>query len=291
MNNHNQKTLLCDAIIPAAGKGTRFLPFTKAVPKELLPLLGTPAIHHIVKELYAAMFTHTHIITHPSKTALRMYFDRRNQIDSAHYPNIKELKELDFLCNNMHISYINQTEQKGLGHAILQTRHAITHPFFAVILPDDILIGSEYSMQTLSALFTLHSCSIIAVQEVPADDVSRYGIISFTEKISDSVFIVSDVVEKPQKLAAPSRYAIIGRYILSSDIFPILDSTKPGSGGEIQLTDGIKTLINNGHKVLACVVPQERFDIGNPAGWLKATLSFALKDPLYASIVQSLDHK
>ncbi len=287
MNTNNQNTLLCDAIIPAAGKGTRFLPFTKAVPKELLPLLGTPAIHHIIKELYAANLTRTHIITHPSKTALHKYFEHDDQLNSTHYPDIKELKELDSLCNTMHISYINQHQQKGLGHAILQAQHAITNPFFAAILPDDILIGSEYSMQTLTTLFNVHACSIIAVQEVPANEVSRYGIISFKEKVSDTVFRLSDVIEKPKIADAPSRYAIIGRYILSSDIFPILDSTKPGSGGEIQLTDGIKTLINSGHTVLACVVPQERFDIGNPAGWLKATLSFALKDPLLASIVRS----
>lgn len=267
------KPLITHAVIPAAGKGTRFLPITRAVPKELLPLLNEPAIQYIAKELVDSGIGDFHIIINDEKQAIRDYFSPIKNGEVSLPQRAVLYDDLTHILSRAHFSFIHQTEQKGLGHAILMAEKQIpADTFFAVALPDDLLLGDQPCMQLLISYAQTYEAIILAVQEVPHEQVSSYGVIAIASEVETGVFNVFDLVEKPQKEMAPSNYAIIGRYVLPHAIFSFLQKTTPGSGGEIQLTDAIRLMAQAGYPVMAVVVPQNRFDLGNPRGWLAANL-------------------
>lgn len=264
-------------VIPAAGWGTRFLPFTKAVPKEMVPLLNKPAIHYIMQEAVTSGITECALITATHKRALLDYFNPQPTLDTflAAHDKAHLLAELNALSARITINPIIQQEALGLGHAVGLASAAVTGDYVAIMLPDEIMLGHDPALKQLIAIARLHNASVIAVQEVPAEQVSSYGIVSIAQKISPSLFQIDNIVEKPSRDTAPSRYAVIGRYILSRDIFNELDTLAPSANGEIQLTDAIQGLIARNHPVFACILKTDRHDVGNPQGWLNATMALA----------------
>lgn len=272
------------AIIPAAGLGTRFLPLTKAVPKEMIPILNKPAIHYIVEEGIKSDINQFLIITDKNKQAIADYFDSSPELELLLKERGKEnlLSEIKKLIRMAHFTYIRQAEPLGLGHAILMARHSIGKEYFGVFLPDDILVGPDPALAQLIRIARQEKASVIAVQEVPNDCVSAYGVIDIKKQITPNLFQVSTLVEKPSIKDAPSNLAIIGRYVLSHKIFKALDDVSNNALDEIQLTDGISTMIKDGEKVFAYKVSGMRYDVGNPIGWVKAIIGFALQNPLYA---------
>ncbi|MBS1987351.1 UTP--glucose-1-phosphate uridylyltransferase [Candidatus Dependentiae bacterium] len=273
-------------IIPAAGLGTRFLPYTKAVPKEMLPLLNKPAIQYIAQEALASDIQQFLMVTSKGKNAIADYFDA----DPALELFLKErnktalLNELDKIARTAHFSYIRQPEPLGLGHAICMARHAIaSKEYFGVMLPDDIIVGATPALLQLIRIARQERASVIAVQEVPEEYISMYGVVSIKKQFTPNLFQVANLVEKPNKKDAPSNLAIIGRYVLSQKLFKALDEVGYNQDhGEIQLTDGITQMSKDGEKVLAYKVQGNRFDVGTPIGWIKALISLASQDPYYA---------
>lgn len=264
------------AIIPAAGLGTRFLPYTKAVPKELLPLIDIPAIHRIAQECADSGITSVEIIISPGKEALQHYFSPDKSLDTFLAQKNKEhlLTSLNNLISNLSFSYSLQEKPLGLGHAILCAKNSVKDGYCAVLLPDDIIVASTPGIAQLLAIAQKHQASVIAVQEVPLESVSSYGVVSYQEQLDENCYVINDLVEKPQQKDAPSNLAIIGRYILSAGIFKALENTSPGAGGEIQLTDGIRRLLKSGEKIIAYKIQGKRYDIGNPQGWVAAVNHF-----------------
>jgi len=306
----NTKKDITQVIIPAAGLGTRFLPFTKAVPKELLPLLDTPAIQYIISEGVLSGISDFFIITSAEKKALAQHFgpasaELEKTLARTHKQHL--LDNLNHLIKNTRIEFINQTEPLGLGHAVLMAKQQISTDYFGVILPDDIIFASktldtEYNsspentatllnnpaLAQLAAVAQKYNASVIAVQEVPAERVSSYGVVAIKQEVERGVVELTGLVEKPKPEDAPSRLAVIGRYILPSTIFTALEQTPRGAGGEIQLTDAIDQLIKNGERVLACTVSGDRYDIGSPLGWLQANIALGLENPAYAPHIKSM---
>ena len=259
-------------VIPAAGYGTRFLPYTKAVPKEMLPLLNKPAFEYIIQEGKECGVNQFAIIRSHDKNAIEHYFSPDERLEHFLQKKGKThiTQDLNALINSTRFEYIYQEEALGLGHAISLAKNCIDTDFFGVMLPDDIMLGSPCALAQLMQIAKEKNASVIAVQEVPYEQTASYGVISIKNHLHDSLFEVADMVEKPQPKDAPSNLTIIGRYILSSALFPILEKLKPTSGGEIQLTDGLAALIKSGHPIYAVKVNTRRFDIGTPAGWLQA---------------------
>ncbi len=286
------------AIIPAAGLGTRFLPFTKSVPKELLPIMETPAIQFIVEEGLKSGITEFEIIANQTKHAIAEYFSK-NAVLEHHLQETNKLSYLTSINNVISQSifnYIPQPEPLGLGHAILMAKNSIHNEYFGILLPDEIMMGKTAALAQLIAVTQQYNTSVIAVQEVPHESVSSYGIVAIKKQLNDNLFDIADLIEKPATHEAPSNLAIIGRYILSSHIFNALEQVKPGSGNEIQLTDGIEQMMHNGEKVLAYKVDTVRHDIGNPVGWLQANIYYGLshestKSPLKNYIQQQSNLK
>lgn len=266
------------AVIPAAGLGTRFLPATKAQPKEMLPIVDKPAIQYIVEEAVQSGIEDILIITGRNKRAIEDHFDRSVELELA--LEEKEDRELLNLVRNIsdlaNIHYIRQKEPKGLGHAIYCAKTFINNEPFAVLLGDDIVDSkTKPCLQQLIDVYIEYGSSIIGVQEVPKSDVSKYGIIS-GKMIDERLYKINDLVEKPNVEDSPSNIAILGRYIIEPEIFEILESTKPGAGGEIQLTDALKELSTK-QEIYAYIFEGRRYDIGNKLGFLEATVEFALK--------------
>lgn len=276
------------AIIPAAGVGTRFLPFTKAMPKEMLPLLNKPAIQYIVEEGLASSITNFHIVMGRGKEPIAHHFDIAACLETFLKNKDKEelLSSVDRIIRQAHFTYIRQQEPLGLGHAILMARHAIGKEHVAVFLPDDIIMGKQPAMAQLIRVARQEKASVIAVQEVPSDCVSAYGVISIKKQITPNLFQVAHLVEKPSSKEAPSNLAIIGRYVLSHKIFGSLQEISTYANQELQLTDGIAHMIHNNERVFAYKVQGIRYDIGTPIGWIKAVIGSALQDPAYAPHVQ-----
>lgn len=277
------------AIIPAAGLGTRFLPVTKAVPKELLPLLNKPIIHYGIEELIDSGIEQIIIITSKEKHLLEDYFSRSFELE--HMLREKSMHEalnaISPICSPDNICYVHQTEQLGLGHAVLTARHLVGEEPFVVLLPDDIVVSKVPLTRQLLNIHEQHSnANIIAIEEVPENRVSAYGIIEPLE-IEDRIYRVVNLVEKPDPDRAPSRLGIVGRYLLQPEIFPALEETLPGKGGEIQLTDALKLLLPS-QPVLGYRFEGERYDVGTPLGLLRASLSFALEDPETAEEVRQV---
>ena len=275
-------------IIPAAGQGTRFLPFTKAIPKEMLPLLEKPALQRIIEEGIQSEIRNYIIVTARGKNSIEDHFDADPVLENFLKEHEKEslVSCIDKIIKLAEFTYIRQQESLGLGHAIWLARHCIQKEYFGVMLPDDIIISKQPALDQLIRIARQEKASVIAVQEVPMDCVSSYGIISVKKQLTPHLFQVGSVVEKPSQKNAPSNLAIIGRYILSNKIFSSLDQMKNYSVGELQLTDGIAHMIQNNEKVLAYKVQGVRYDIGTPIGWIKAVISLSLQHPQYQASIK-----
>ncbi|WP_268796559.1 UTP--glucose-1-phosphate uridylyltransferase GalU [Pseudomonas huanghezhanensis] len=260
-------------LFPAAGYGTRFLPATKAMPKEMLAVVNKPLIQYGVEEALAAGLTEISIVTGRGKRALEDHFDISYELEHQIKGTDKEkyLVGIRKLIDECSFSYTRQTEMKGLGHAILSGRPLIGNEAFAVVLADDLCVNTEGDgvLQQMVELHNYYKCSIVAIQEVPKDQTHKYGIIA-GEEIEPGLFRVSNMVEKPKPEDAPTYMAIIGRYILTPDIFEKIEQTGPGKGGEIQITDALMKQATEGN-VLAYKFKGQRFDCGGAAGYVEAT--------------------
>ncbi|AYD39796.1 UTP--glucose-1-phosphate uridylyltransferase [Clostridium fermenticellae] len=265
------------AIIPAAGLGTRFLPATKAQPKEMLPIVDKPTIQYIIEEAVASGIEEILIITGRNKRAIEDHFDKSVELEKELNEHGKEelLSMVKEISNMVDIYYIRQKEPKGLGHAINCARTFVGNEPFAVMLGDDVVDSKIPCLKQLIDCFNEYRTSIIGVQEVPREDVYKYGIIKGMY-IEDRVYKVKDLIEKPKVKEAPSNMAILGRYIITPTIFDILSNTSPGKGGEIQLTDALKTLIKC-EAMYAYNFEGRRYDVGDKLGFLEATVEYALK--------------
>ncbi|MFC4320725.1 UTP--glucose-1-phosphate uridylyltransferase GalU [Litchfieldia salsa] len=265
------------AIIPAAGLGTRFLPATKAMPKEMLPIVDKPTIQYIVEEAIESGIEDIIIVTGKGKRAIEDHFDHsfeleQNLFEKGKFELLDEVQKSSKLVD---IHYIRQKEPKGLGHAIWCARKFIGNEPFAVLLGDDIVQAEKPCLQQLIEQYNRYNASVLGVQTVPEDEVSRYGIVDGSQ-IADRFLTVNSLVEKPKQEEAPSNLAIMGRYILSPRIFDILSKQEPGSGGEIQLTDAIAAL-NQHEAVYAYDFEGTRHDVGEKFGFIKTTVEFALQ--------------
>lgn len=273
MPQNNTKIRKC--LFPAAGYGTRFLPATKAIPKEMLPILTKPLLQYGVEEAREAGINTMAIVTGRGKRAIEDHFDRSYELEHQINGTPKELlmKEIRDIVKNCTITYTRQIEMKGLGHAILTGETLIGDEPFAVVLADDLCDNDGESVLTqMVKLFDKYKCSIVAVEEIPLEDSNKYGVIAGFEE-EDSVIRVTNMVEKPDPKDAPSNLAIIGRYILTPDIFDIIRETKPGKGGEIQITDALLEQAKQG-KVIAYKFKGKRFDCGSVDGFVQATNFF-----------------
>jgi UTP--glucose-1-phosphate uridylyltransferase len=272
------------AVFPAAGWGTRFLPATKAQPKEMLPLVDKPIIQYGVEEAVAAGIEQIIIVTSTHKGAIEDHFDLNYELEHLleEKGEIEKLRQIRAITDLAQLAYVRQKEQLGLGHAVLMAKDLIGHEPFAVILPDDVCIGDRPVIgQLINAYHQTHS-SVVAVMEVPPDETSRYGVIA-SEPTEDPLdhgrlHRVTRLVEKPAPKDAPSNLGIIGRYVLTPKIFDKLEQTPRGSGGEIQLTDAIQALMEE-QQVFAYAFEGVRYDAGTTMGWLKASVELALQRP------------
>jgi len=265
------------AIIPAAGMGTRFLPATKAQPKEMLPIVDKPTIQYIVEEAIDSGIEDIMIVTGRGKRAIEDHFDKSYELEDM----LKMKGEQDLLnlvqdiSNLVNIHYIRQKEPKGLGHAIYCAKSFIGDEPFAVLLGDDIVDSEIPCLKQMIKVYDEYKTTVIGVQRVPEQDVSKYGIVD-CKHLQDRVYKIRDLVEKPEMNRAPSNIAILGRYIITPRIFQFLEAAQPGKGGEIQLTDALKGLISV-EAMYAYDFIGKRYDVGNRLGFLQATVEFALK--------------
>lgn len=266
------------AVIPAAGLGTRFLPATKAMPKEMLPIVDKPTIQYIIEEAIASGIEEILIITGKSKRAIEDHFDRscelEQELEKKHNTELLELVQQ--VSNMADVHYIRQKEAKGLGHAIYCARTFVGNEPFAVLLGDDVVYNEENPcLKQMIDCYDKYQTSVLGVQSVKHEDVCKYGIVDGTQ-LEDRVYKVKDLVEKPSVEEAPSNVAILGRYIINPGIFDILAETKPGKGGEIQLTDALKELAIK-EEMYAYDFEGRRYDVGNKQGFLEATVETALR--------------
>jgi UTP--glucose-1-phosphate uridylyltransferase len=266
------------AIIPAAGLGTRFLPATKAMPKEMLPIVDKPTIQYIVEEAVASGIEDIIIVTGKGKRAIEDHFDHAFELEQNLFEKgkVELLKKVQHTSKMADIHYIRQKEPKGLGHAVWCARKFIGDEPFAVLLGDDIVQAEKPCLKQLIEQYETTGSSIIGVQEVPESETSRYGIIDPISK-DNRLYGVSNFVEKPAQGTAPSNLAIMGRYLLTPEIFKFLEQQETGTGGEIQLTDAIQKL-NNIERVYAYNFDGRRYDVGEKIGFIETTLRFALQD-------------
>ncbi|RIO14053.1 UTP--glucose-1-phosphate uridylyltransferase GalU [Mammaliicoccus sciuri] len=274
MNNNKIKK----AIIPAAGLGTRFLPATKAMPKEMLPILDKPTIQYIVEEAARAGIEDIIIVTGKHKRAIEDHFDIQKELETTLYEKgkLELLGRVQYSTELANIFYVRQKEQKGLGHAIYTAKQFIGNEPFAVLLGDDIVESDNPAIKQLMEQYEATGKSVIGVQTVPETETHRYGIIE-PKSQDERLYEVNRFVEKPEQGTAPSNLAIMGRYVLSPKIFDYLETQTEGSGGEIQLTDAIERL-NKDDKVYAYDFEGQRYDVGEKIGFVKTTIEYALKD-------------
>lgn len=281
------------AIIPAAGLGTRFLPYTKAIPKEMLPILEKPSIQLIVEEGLDSGITQFNIIANDDKPELQNHFSHLQKLENLLESRGKSalLDDINAIIDAAQFNFIPQPEPLGLGHAVLQAKDVIGQEYFGIFLPDEIMVGEVAALAQLIAIAEKYDASVIGVQEVPREKVSSYGIIAVKKQLEDGVFDIDHLVEKPAVDQAPSTYALAGRYVLSPRVFESLERTKPGAGNEIQLTDGIVDMMNNGERVIAYVMNTNRYDVGIPTGWIQANIELAFKHPTLGPVVRELCKK
>ena len=267
------------AVIPAAGLGTRFLPATKAIAKEMLPIIDKPTIQFIVEEAIESGIEDIIIVTGKAKRPIEDHFDANVELEQNLESKGKdELLALVEETTGINIHFIRQKRPLGLGHAVLQAKSFIGNEPFVVMLGDDIMVDNTPLTKQLINAYDETKASALAVMEIPHEDTDKYGVIAPNEEISEGLYDVSHFVEKPKPADAPSNLAIIGRYLLKPEIFEILENQKPGLGGEIQLTDAIDTL-NKTQRVFAHEFKGIRYDVGNKMGMLEANIEYGLKHP------------
>jgi len=266
------------AIIPAAGLGTRFLPATKAQPKEMLPIVDKPTLQYIIEEAINSGIEEILIITGRNKKSIEDHFDKSIELEMELEKSGKQelLEMVRYIGDMINIQYIRQKEPRGLGHAILCAKSFINDEPFAVILGDDIVDAKKPCLKQLIDVYNEYNTTIIGVQKVDEKDVGKYGIVQ-GKYIDDRIYLIKDLVEKPEVDKAPSNIAILGRYILKPDLFEILENQKPGKNNEIQLTDALKTLCER-QAMYAYEFEGKRYDVGEKFGFLQATVEFALKN-------------
>lgn len=267
------------AIIPAAGLGTRFLPATKAQPKEMIPIVDIPAIQFIVEEAVASGIEEILIITGRNKASMENHFDRNIELELALQSkhDMEKLRMLESIADKVDIHYVRQKSPKGLGHAIYCARTFVGNEPFAVLLGDDIVDNPVPCTKQLIDIYEKCQSTVLGVQEVAPENTSLYGILD-ASTVEGNVWKVNDLVEKPERDKAPSNIAILGRYVITPEIFPILEKTKPGKGNEIQLTDALRAL-GSTQAIYAYQFAGRRYDIGSKLGYLEATVEIALKRP------------
>jgi UTP--glucose-1-phosphate uridylyltransferase len=268
------------AVFPVAGLGSRFLPATKASPKEMLPIVDKPLIQYAVEEAVAAGITDMIFVTGRSKRAIEDHFDKSSELEEQlKLKNNNKMLQLlqNLLPKNVNCIYIRQAEALGLGHAVLCARPVLEDEPFAVILADDLLDGNPPVMRQMVDTYDYYRCSVLGVQDVPRDETKSYGIVA-SRSVAERVDQISAIVEKPDPENAPSTLAVVGRYILTPRIFHHLEIIRPGAGGEIQLTDGIASLLEE-EQVLAYRYDGVRYDCGSKLGYLEATVAFGLRHP------------
>ncbi len=267
------------AVIPAAGLGTRFLPATKAQPKEMLPIVDKPAIQYIVEEAIASGIEDIIIITGRNKRAIEDHFDKSVEMELLLQKNgkVKMLEEVREISNLADIHYVRQKEPLGLGHAILCAKKFIGSQPFAVLLGDDIIDAEKPALLQMIEQYNKMGTSILGCDEVPISEVNKYGIVGYSEQ-REELYKVDSLVEKPPIEKAPSAHAIIGRYILTPAIFEMLENSKPDSKGEWQLTDALHALLGR-ERIYSYLIKGNRYDTGDKYGFLKASIDFALQRP------------
>jgi len=268
------------AVFPVAGLGSRFLPVTKASPKEMLPVVDKPLIQYAVEEAAAAGITDMIFVTGRNKRAIEDHFDKAYEIETElEKKNKNGLLTMvrSVLPEGVRCIYIRQAEPLGLGHAVLCAQPVIGDDPFAVILADDLMDSQPPAMARMAEIFEREQCSLLGVEEVPRDQTQSYGIVTI-DKLQGDMARIHSIVEKPKPKDAPSNLAVIGRYVLTNRIFDLLSQVIPGAGGEIQLTDGISQLLTH-ERVLAVRLPGRRFDCGSKLGYLKATVEYGLRHP------------
>jgi UTP--glucose-1-phosphate uridylyltransferase len=265
------------AVFPVAGLGTRFLPATKSSPKEMLPLIDKPLVHYVVEEAVASGIEHILFVTGRGKRALEDYFDISFELEALLQEKGKDkaFQEIRDIADMVKIYYVRQKQALGLGHAILCAREFVGNEPFAVLLGDDIIDAEKPCLAQLLDVYRKYRGTVLALEQVPMENISSYGCVK-ANQLSEQVFEVLDMVEKPKQEEAPSNLAIIGRYVLTPDIFPILEKQQPGKGGEIQLTDALRQLLQE-EAVYGCRFEGVRHDCGDKLGFLKATVDMALK--------------
>lgn len=282
--NRQPRKKVRKAVIPAAGLGTRFLPATKAQPKEMLPVVDKPAIQYIVEEAVQSGIEDIIIITGRGKRAIEDHFDKSYELESIleEKCDFDKLREIREIVNLVEIHYIRQREPRGLGHAIYCARKFVGDEPFAVLLGDDIVVSETPCLRQLIDFYNEYGGSVLGVQPVPQSEVSRYGIVesmpddSIKSDHAQRLVRVKDLVEKPPIEEAPSNIAILGRYIIQPEVFSFLEKQTPGAGGEIQLTDALRAL-KNVSPMYACSFSGKRYDIGTKMGYLEATVEMALR--------------
>jgi UTP--glucose-1-phosphate uridylyltransferase len=273
------KQTIRKAVFPAAGLGTRFLPATKAQPKEMLPLVDKPIIQYGVEESVAAGIDNIILVTGRGKNAIEDHFDVSVELETVLEARGKKelLAEIRKVSNLINFAYVRQGEPLGLGHAVLVTKALVGHEPFAVILGDDVIDATPPAIGQMIEVFNEVEGPVLAIERVPRETVSSYGIID-AEEIRPGVYRIRDLVEKPPRDEAPSDLAIIGRYVLTPDIFPALEATASDRTGEIQLTNGLRRLLKD-RPIYGCRIDGVRHDTGNKLGFLKAVVYFALRRP------------
>ncbi len=273
------KTIVRKAVFPAAGLGTRFLPATKAQPKEMLPLVDKPIIQYGVEEAVASGVDHVILVTGRGKNAIEDHFDVSVELEALLEARGKTdlLAEIRSISNMFNVAYVRQGEPLGLGHAVLVTRQLVGDEPFAVILADDVIDATPPALAQMIKVFDEVNGPVLLVERIPRHEISSYGVIAY-EPVRDGVYRVTDLVEKPPADRAPSDLAIIGRYILTPDVFDALEETAGDRTGEIQLTNGLKKLLAR-RPLYACEVEGVRHDTGNKLGFLKAVVYFAMQRP------------
>ncbi|HEU5368668.1 MAG TPA: UTP--glucose-1-phosphate uridylyltransferase GalU [Ktedonobacterales bacterium] len=277
------------AVIPAAGLGTRLLPATKATPKEMLPLADKPSIQYIVEEAVASGIEHVIVITSRTKRIIEDHFDSSPELErmleqKGDYKTLEMLRQIEDMAQ---VTFTRQPSPRGLGHAILQAKDLVGDEPFGVMLPDDLIDtnGDTPCLRQLMDVYEQHEGSVLAVMHVPRDQVNRYGIIA-GEPMAPRAWRVSETVEKPAVERAPSDLAIVGRYVLTPEIFELLERTQPGSGGEVQVTDAIDALLGL-QSVFAYEFTGTRYDMGDKLGWLTTSVAYALKRPDLAPSIKA----
>ena len=259
------------AVFPVAGLGTRFLPATKAIPKEMLPIIDKPLIEYAVEEAVHAGITDVIFITSHTKRSIQDHFEQNHELEEklSKLGNDDAIKKINReIFNDITFSYVQQESQRGLGDAILQARHLIEDEAFAILLADDLIINTPSATQQLIKIAIENSCSVIGLNKVPSQYIDKYGVISSSEEVTDQMHWLSDIIEKPKE-NPPSDMAVFGRYILSHHIFQYLENLDPGFGNEIQLTDAIKLMLKD-YPIAGYLYDGQKFDCGSKEGYIKA---------------------